>query len=128
MNAPTLDEALAECLSIMETLRDYVVRTESYSTAHFPDPMQRLAAIRESSRLTGRLTSVLSWLLWHKAALNGEIDREELEKNTAEVMDDAPKAASDADTAHLPEDLKVLRARSEDLFVRISRLQGLANS
>lgn len=126
MNAPTLDEALAECLSIMENLRDYVVKTESYGVQHFPDPMQRLAAIRESSRLTGRLTSVLSWLLWHKAALNGEIDRSELNKNAAEVMEDAPKAASDSDLAALPDELKDLLNRSEQLFVRISRLQSQA--
>lgn len=123
MNAPTIDEALAECLSIMEEVRDYVVATESYSVKFFPDPMQRLAAIRESSRLTGRLTTVLSWLLWHKAALNGEIDREELQKNTSEVLDEAPHAARPEDSSLLPEALRDLTERSESLFARIDHLQ-----
>jgi hypothetical protein len=125
IETPTLDAAVSETIGLMEDTRDYVMRTNAYAPEHFADPMQRLASIRESSRLTGQLTSILSWLLWQKATLAGEITREEMALHTAELMEASPQPAANdlgREAIDLPDGLGELVAKTDRLFTRISHM------
>ncbi|HLN23456.1 MAG TPA: DUF1465 family protein [Patescibacteria group bacterium] len=125
IETPTLDAAVSETIGLMEDTRDYVMRTNAYAPEHFADPMQRLAAIRESSRLTGQLTSILSWLLWQKATLAGEISRSEMALHTVELMEAAPQPAANdlgCAVADLPDGLSELIAKTDRLFTRITHM------
>jgi len=125
IETPTLDAAVSETIGLLEDTRDYVLRTNAYAPEHFADPMQRMAAIRESSRLTGQLTSILTWLLWQKATLAGEISRSEMAVHTDELMEAAPRPAANDQgcaPADLPSGLGELIVRTDRLFTRISHM------
>ena len=78
----------------------------------------------ESLRITTRLTESMSWLMFQRALLEGEISAEEaqaeechLQFQTTCLPEDEPGSL-----AELPQGLQSLLERSESLYLRICRL------
>ncbi|MDY0241350.1 MAG: DUF1465 family protein [Rhodospirillaceae bacterium] len=119
MDEKIIDAAIQDTVALTEAARDYVIASQDHD---FKDPMQRLTAIRQSSRLTNLLTNILSWLMWHKAAAVGEIGPDELAVKTQEFE---AEGSLENDPTGLPEDLSALILRGNDLF---ARMRGIARS
>lgn len=119
MDEKIIDAAIQDTVALTEAARDYVLASQDRI---FEDPMQRLAAIRQSSRLTNLLTNTLSWLMWHKAAAAGEIGPDELAVKTREFE---AEGCLKNDPTGLPEDLSALILRGNDLSARV---QSIARS
>lgn len=119
MDEKIIDAAIKDTVTLTEAARDYVLASQDRV---FEEPMQRLAAIRQSSRLTNLLTNILSWLMWHKAAAVGEIGPDVLAVKTQEFE---AEGSLENDPAGLPEDLSALILRGNDLFARV---QDIARS
>lgn len=119
MDEKIIDAAIQDTVALTEAARDYVIASQDRD---FEDPMQRLAAIRQSSRLTNLLTNILSWLMWHKAAAVGEIGPDELAVKTQEFE---AEGSLENDPTGLPEDLAALILRGNDLF---AHMRGIARS
>jgi regulator of CtrA degradation len=87
-----------------------------------------LAYSVESMRLTARLTQVMAWLMAMRAVHEGELSREEvLEKQWRLGGHDVCLGAPTLDVSELPNGLQDLLQRSEQLFVRISRLDEMSD-
>jgi regulator of CtrA degradation len=90
------------------------------------EPAPALVFAHETLRLTARLTQIMAWLLAQRAAHAGEIEREELRGERWRLgarelcLAPPPEAA-----AGLPEALLALLRRSEQLYVRIARLDDM---
>jgi regulator of CtrA degradation len=90
------------------------------------EPAAALAFAHETLRLTARLTQIMAWLLAQRAAHAGEIDRDELREERWRLgardlcLAPPPEAASE-----FPAELQRLLRRSEQLYVRIARLDDL---
>jgi regulator of CtrA degradation len=81
-----------------------------------------LAYASESMRLTTRLMQLTSWLLLQRAVNEGELSREEAEREHRRVVIAPQEAQTDsAAFASLPETLKSLIERSISLHGRIKR-------
>lgn len=82
-----------------------------------------LAYASESMRLTTRLMQLTSWLLLQRAVNEGELSREEAEREHRRVVIAPPETRTDSAVfASLPETLKSLIERSVSLHARIQRL------
>ena len=88
----------------------------------------RLRFALESMRVTSRLSQVMAWLLNEKAVHAGEIGRQERSGEAYRLtgqkvcLDDRPELSDG-----LPPQLTNLLARSHALYIRVSRLDELAN-
>ena len=118
----TFDEALALTREARDYLRDYG-EEESRElavevAAHFSV---------ETMRLTSRLTNMMAWLLVQRAVHQGELPREEFRDDDswrlggAEICLQEPEV----DPELLPPYLYDLLRRSERLYSRIARLDGM---
>ncbi len=82
-----------------------------------------LAYATESMRLTTRLMQVAAWLLVQKAVHEGDMTEEEgLSKKYVLGGKDVARGATLKAAALLPDTLKDLVTRSENIFARIDRL------
>ncbi len=90
------------------------------------EPEPALAFAHETLRLTARLTQIMAWLLAQRAAHAGEIAPDELREERWRLgardlcLAPPPEAA-----AGLPAALQALLRRSEQLYVRIARLDDM---
>ena len=88
MNDGQLDQAIADAISLMERVRDYLM--EIRRNDPFPKdaaPMIRLETTRFSSQLANLLANSLAWLMWCKAIGAGEISLEEFTEKTGEFCE-----------------------------------------
>jgi len=82
----------------------------------------------ESLRLTTRLTESMSWLMFQRALIEGEITYEEVQADECHLQHQKtclPDSESECDDL-LPVGLRSLLVRSESLYRRIWRLDQLA--
>ena len=116
----------------MET-RDYLRGNLAQERDLAEDPIAKLAATREASRLTALLAKTMSWLLLNKAVNNKEVPLDDLlEKATTLCQnigahdEDAPAVAPE-----FPKNLEELYGKSLDLFVSVrdilSNVRAAAN-
>lgn len=115
-----------EATGLLVEARDYLATEEQADRARLA-LADRLRLTCEATRLTSRLTHIMSWLLARKAVFAGELTREEavrppylFERNET-LADGDPKAYE-----NLPEILSQLMDRSHRLYVRVARLDDLA--
>jgi regulator of CtrA degradation len=87
--------------------------------------LERYAALNyasESMRLTTRLMQLTSWLLLQRAVNEGELTREEADREHRKVRITAPEAVPAKSATALPEALTGLIERAKKLENRIVRL------
>ncbi len=118
----TFDETLALTREARDYLRDYgeeesrelAVEVAAYFSV-------------ETMRLTSRLTNMMAWLLVQRAVHQGELTREEFRDDDSWRLGGAEVCLqeSDVDIELLPPYLSDLLRRSERLYSRIARLDGM---
>jgi regulator of CtrA degradation len=82
-----------------------------------------LAYASESMRLTTRLMQLTSWLLLQRAVNEGELTRDDAEREHRRVVVAMQESSIATETfAQLPEKLRDLIVRSQSLQVRIQRI------
>lgn len=117
----TFDEAMALTREARDYLRDYG-EEESRElaieiSAHFSV---------EIMRLTSRLTNMMAWLLVQRAVHQGELSREEVREDSWRLGgSEICLKESAIDPEQLPPYLCDLMRRSERLYRRIARLDGM---
>ncbi len=117
----TFDEALALTREARDYLRDYGEDESLELTvevaAHFSV---------ETMRLTARLTNMMAWLLVQRAVHQGELTREEVREDSWRLGGaDVCLQEAEIDMELLPPYLSDLLRRSERLYSRIARLDGM---
>jgi hypothetical protein len=115
-------------IALLTETRDYLQHSLSLGHTAAEDPIAKLTATREASRLTALLAETMSWLLLNKAVNNHEVPLDSLLEEAANLCrnigardEDAPKIV-----AELPEELEELYSKSLDLFVSVRKI--LANA
>ncbi len=88
------------------------------------DRASSLAYATESMRLTTRLMQLASWLLLHRAVKEGEMSLAQANREKTKVKLSAPQPGSEDNLARLPEQLRELITRSNELFGRVRRMDA----
>lgn len=117
-----ISKAYDETVTLIEEMSDYLLNHARQDRESLPLDVQALYA-GESIRLTTRLTQLMAWLLNHKAVQTGEISRadaDRLDRRLGSVETCLKPAAPGVEK--LPETLKSLMDRSEELYRRVLRL------
>jgi regulator of CtrA degradation len=117
----TFDEALA----LLVQARDYIAA----SAGERPDDCStedHLRVVRETMRVTARLTQIMAWLLAQKAVHAGELTPRQAAGEAHRLAGQGVCLAHhEADHIGLPIDLQALLMRSHALYVRVARLDEL---
>jgi regulator of CtrA degradation len=117
----TYDEAFA----LLVDARNYVAYEERGDRGA-RSVFQRLVMSCETTRLTARLTHVMSWLLFQKAVHAGEIGRDTAARERCRLGGHRVCLAGDENEDFgLPPRLNTLLDRSRKLYVRVARLDEL---
>lgn len=118
----TYDEAFA----LLVEARDYVAYEEAFDRENL-DLFQRLIMSCETTRLTARLTHIMSWLLFQKAVYVGEIGRSFSERTRCRLSGHRVCLDDSAEVERvLPPRLLTLLDRSRRLYLRVARLDELS--
>lgn len=124
------DTVFATNIALLTETRDYLQRNLSRGQPPSSDPIAKLTATREASRLTALLAETMSWLLLNKAVNNAEVPLDTLLEEAAALCqnigvrnEDAPEIVPD-----LPEDLEELYAKSLTLFSSVREILANARS
>jgi regulator of CtrA degradation len=118
-----IDTLYREAMALAEDARDYFDHVGQWDRKRL-QPMDRVLFSCESLKVTTRLMHVISWLLVRKAVLAGEMtladamapDRR-LGRTTKSIEQDSPRVKT------LPPMAQRLIAKSQDIYVRIKRLE-----
>ena len=117
----TYDEAFA----LLVEARNYVAFEEAGDRAGL-NFFQRLIVSCETSRLTARITHIMSWLLFQKAIFVGEIGRDAVWHDRYRLSGhEVCLGAIEPDHGALSPRLSNLMDRSRRLYVRVSRLDEM---
>ena len=117
-----------ETVALIEEARAYLRNIgphESLAT----DLDSRFAYTVETLRMTTRLAEALAWLLYRRAYLVGEIDREHLASGECALdHKEVCLGVADVEWDSLPYNLQSLLYRSESLYRRVMRLEETARN
>lgn len=126
-------ERLANSQAFADLFRDGMALVEETAT-YLDGPgrgeskkLPRVAALAyatESMRLTTRLMQLASWLLLHRAVKEGEMSLAEANKEKSKVKLAATDHHDKNNIALLPETLRALIMRSQDLQRKVRRLDA----
>ena len=94
------------------------------------DPIAKLTATREASRLTALLAETMSWLLLNKAVNNHEIPLDDLLEEAGGLCRNIGVRDTEAPeiSQNLPEDLEALYTKSMDLFSSVRGILAQARA
>lgn len=123
--ASTLARTYRETLDLMIQARNYLTYVHGRERLQVRG-QERLQMSVEALRVTSRLAQVMAWVMAQRAVEAGEM-------TPARACDEFGLSGQDVclDTAHhddasLPRGLRELMGRSHELYVRASRLDGMA--
>ena len=89
-------------------------------------PMGRMMFAQESSRVTARLTQLMSWMLFHKGVAMGEIKAQDAIKETCGLLEEnICLEDSKKHSQYLPHQLCELLSKSHNLYHRIVRIDRM---
>lgn len=111
-----VDGVIARTTALTEAVRDYMLAERD--RPRDADPMRQLAAIQQTSRLANFLAGTMSWLMWRKAELAGEITMDKLAEETRDLLA-TPRPEFDD---RLSPSLTALVGQSRDLFEQVRPL------
>lgn len=119
------DKNYEETVDLLVSARDYL-STTGRSEMKSMTPMGRMMFAQESSRVTARLTQLMSWMLYHKGVTMGEIDVDEAIKETTGLLEENICLEDSKQNAqHLPHQLRELLDKSYNLYHRIARIDKM---
>jgi regulator of CtrA degradation len=85
----------------------------------------RLAMTYHATRLTSRLLEMMSWLLAQRAVQKGEMSSEDATAMGFTITnDDICRFQEEEASEKLPDGLRILLKRSNDIYVRLGRLDA----
>ncbi len=117
-----------ETMDLLVEARNYMAFRRGVPVSGL-EPKARLKASYESMRITCRLTQVMAWLLAQRAAHEGEI---EYDTETAQFYAVGGESVcldhNLDDLDDLPHGLKSLLERSHNLYIRVKRLDEMAQT
>jgi len=117
----TYDEAFA----LLVEARNYVAYEEGSDRAGL-GLIHRLAMTCETTRMTARITHIMSWLLFQKAVHAGEIGRAPADRDQCRLGGHRVCMGDDPHWYEaLPPRLRSLLERSRKLYVRVARLDEM---
>ena len=88
-------------------------------------PANRLEMTYHATRLTSRLLEMMSWLLAQRAVQRGEMTIEDSQKMGFVITnDDVCRFQAEEVSESLPDGLRILLKRSNDIYVRLARLDA----
>lgn len=120
-----LDKNYDETVELLITARDYL-SSKGRMDMKGMTPLGRMIFAQESSRVTARLTQIMSWMLYQKSVVNGEMPEEEALKETMGLLDEALCLEENQEsTQYLPPQLRHLLIKSHTLYHRIARIDGM---
>jgi hypothetical protein len=123
------EETFRDALVLVEALRDLIVSSPSLGLSDTSDPVVRVTAAREMSRLTNRAAAAVSLLLLHKALLADQAeDIADPTRRLNELYSEAVSVGLDANRlsgVELPEPLQALLLQADDVFARMPRLHAM---
>lgn len=126
----TFDTVFATNIALLTETRDYLQRNLARGQTEPNDPIAKLTATREASRLTALLAETMSWLLLNKAVNNSEVPLDTLLEEAAGLCQNI--GACDADAPEivpdLPEELEDLYSKSLTLFSSVRTILASARS
>jgi len=115
-----------EALGLLEEARSYFAVLEPLERRGLA-VRERLKLCTESMRMTARLTQIMAWLLMQRAVHAGEVTREEALAGMATLADvDVCMQEAESGWDGLPRRLVGLLDRSQRLYLRVARLDGLS--
>ena len=122
-NSQAFADLFRDGMSLVEETATYLDgpgRNESKSLAR----AAALAYATESMRLTTRLMQLASWLLLHRAVKEGEMSLAQANKEKTKVKLSATDNHDPNNIALLPEKLRELIARAQELNAKVRRLDA----
>lgn len=124
------DAVFATNIALLTETRDYLQRNISRGQDTTEDPIAKLTATREASRLTALLAETMSWLLLNKAVNNAEVPLDALLEEAADLCKTIGARDEDAPAIepNLPEELEHLYTKSLDLFASVRTILASARS
>ena len=121
MTALYLARTYDEAFDLLVEARGFAVHARA--SRRQVDYPQRLVQVRESLRLTSRLTQIVAWLLAQKAYQAGELSHEDIATEDFRLAGGGVCLNWQAGTdPALPPPLTSLLRRSYDLYCRVRRL------
>jgi len=111
----------ASNLALLTEVRDYLQTSVSAERVETENPVAKLTATREASRLTSMLAETMSWLLLNKAVNNNELTLEELLNETTSLCEQIGPNVNEPPVilADLPETLNTAFEKTIPLFAQI---------
>ena len=122
-NSPAFADLFRDGMALVEETATYLDgpgRQESKKL----DRAAALAYATESMRLTTRLMQLASWLLLHRAVKEGEMSLAQANKEKTKVKLTAADTHDPNNIELLPETLRILISRSQNLQSKVRRLDS----
>lgn len=120
-----LDKNYDETVDLLITARDYL-SSKGRVDMKGMTPLGRMMFAQESSRVTARLTQIMSWMLFQKSVVSGEMPEDEALQETTGLLDEALCLEESSDRVqYLPPQLCQLLEKSHSLYHRISRIDHM---
>ncbi len=130
VDTPHFSSVFDRNIALLTETRDYLQHNLSLGHSPAEDPIAKLTATREASRLTALLAETMSWLLLNKAANNREIPLDSLLEEAGALCrnigardEDAPEIAPE-----LPAELEDLYGKSLELFASVRKILASARA
>ncbi len=121
VNTQTFINTFDNNLQLLTEVRDYLQTDTNKNDNSTSDPMAKLAATREASRLTAMLAETMAWLLLNKAMNNDELELDQVLGESiglCEMIGSSPEDTPSVDN-NLPEQLQTLYQKSNTLFADV---------
>ncbi len=130
VNTQTFIDTFDDNLQLLTEVRDYLQNNTENDNNSPSDPMEKLAATREASRLTAMLAETMAWLLLNKAMNNDEVEvNQVLDEGCTlcEMIGTGPEETPVL-ADNLPEQLQTLYKKSNMLFANIHGILAQARA
>jgi hypothetical protein len=121
VNTQTFINTFDNNLQLLTEVRDYLQTDTNKNDNSTSDPMAKLTATREASRLTAMLAETMAWLLLNKAMNNDELELDQVlgeSVDLCEIIGNSPEDTPSIDN-DLPEQLQTLYQKSITLFADV---------
>jgi len=117
-------------IALLTETRDYLQENLAHTQTETEDPIAKLTATREASRLTALLAETMSWLLLNKAVNNHEVPLADLLEEAASLCANIGARDEDAPdiVPELPSQLEGLYVKSLNLFVDVRHILASARA
>lgn len=123
-----MQQAFEDAVALVEAAREHIISGAGRAAVAGIEPSARMLVTQEMSRLTARATAAVSLLLLHKALEAGQdVAVDDVPGRVSELFDQIVNVRHPAgsDARLIPDEVRLLLDRGEDLFARMPRVHRL---